>query len=103
MGRVEKLIVIATYIGQVLFVPIVMWAVMRAQPELEVLQWSRPIALVLAPLSLVAVIVLFRDLYKRQFHNKGVWVAAIFLSGGIAIIPYTFIHAFRPRIQHERV
>lgn len=103
MGPAEKLVVLATYIGQVLFVPIVMWAVTRPQPELEVLQWSRPIALVLTPLSLAALIVLFRDLYKRQFHNKGVWVAAVLLSGGIAIIPYTFIHAFRPRIQHERV
>src|SRR5262245_51953641 len=97
MSRAEKLIVLAMYIGQVLFVPVAMWAVMQPDLQREVHQWSTPFVLVLAPLSLLAILLLFRDLYKRQFQNKKAWVAAIFLTGGVAIIPYTFIHAFRPR------
>jgi RsiW-degrading membrane proteinase PrsW (M82 family) len=103
MSRLEKLIVMAVYIGQLLFVPTAMWALTRPELQLEMHRWSRPIALVLAPLSLVAVVLLFRDLYKRQFQNKSAWVVAIFLTGGVAMIPYTFIHAFRPRTQHARV
>ena len=103
MSRLEKSIVIAVYIGQLILVPASMWAVMQHEPQLEILRWSRPFALVLAPLSIVAVVLLFRDLYKRRFQNKRLWVAAIFLTGGIAMIPYTFIHAFQPRIQHVRV
>ena len=103
MSRIEKFIVMATYISQLVFVPTAMWAVMQSEPNMEVLRWSRPVALVLALLSLAAVIVLFRDLYQRQFQNKVLWVAAIFLTGGIAMIPYTFIHALRPRVHHVRV
>src|SRR4051794_34673009 len=53
-------------------------------------------------LSVAAVVLIFRDLYKREFknpHSKITWVLIIAFTGGIGLLVYVFRHAVHPRTK----
>ena len=58
-----------------------------------------PFHILLMVLGLVLIIIVMRDIYKRDFPNpntKVTWTILIFVTG-IAIFPYLFLHGFKPR------
>jgi hypothetical protein len=55
-------------------------------------------------LGLVLIIIVMRDIYKRDFPNpntKVTWTILIFVTG-IAIFPYLFLHGFKPRPNKQQ-
>jgi len=105
MSAAEKTVVLIAFIGQLLFVAVGVWAL--EQPDLGIFvdQWVIPISAFLFAVSFAAVVLLIRDLYKRPFKSpnaKLTWLLAMFLTGGIGIVLYAFVHAFKSRetIKH---
>lgn len=59
-----------------------------------------PFHILLMVLGLVLIIIVIRDIYKRDFPNpntKVTWTILIFVAAGIAIWFYLFMHGFKPR------
>jgi hypothetical protein len=60
-----------------------------------------PVVLALTMLlSIAAVVLILRDLYKREFtspNSKLTWLLVMMLTGGIGMVIYVFRYALHPR------
>ncbi len=103
MTRIEKAIVVVACVYMLLYIPyftIQMYRVTHTFAEPPLLTIAIPHFTGMA-LNFAALIVTFRDLYRRPFpdpSDKLTWGLLILLTGGIGWLVHLFKFAFKPRV-----
>jgi hypothetical protein len=100
MNRLEKTILFSALLAQCIVIALGVYGLSADPPR----PYNVPrLALALTMvLSLAAVVLLFRDLYKREFptpNSKLTWLLVMAFTGGIGLLIYAFRHAVRPRTK----
>ena len=98
MNRIEKAVLLCALIAQVVVIALGIHDLGSEPPgPSSAPGWMLALTMLL---SLAAVALIFRDLYKRPFPNpnaKLTWVLIMAFTGGIGIVIYALRHAVRPR------
>ena len=98
MNRIEKTVLFCALIAQVVVIALGIHDLGSEPPgPSSVPSWMKVLTVLV---SLAAVVLVFRDLYERQFPNpnaKITWVLIMAFTGGIGIVIYALRHAVRPR------
>jgi hypothetical protein len=98
MNRMEKAVLLCALIAQVVVIALGIHHLGSEPPGPSSAPRWLPALTVL--LSLAAVVLIFRDLYEREFPNpnsKLTWMLIMVLTGGIGMVVYALRHAVRPR------
>ena len=98
MNRIEKAVLLCALMAQVVVIAIGIHDLGSEPPgPSSAPRWMLALTMLL---SLAAIVLIFRDLYKREFPNpnsKLTWVLIMAFTGGIGIVVYALRHALRPR------
>ncbi|WP_116812422.1 PLDc N-terminal domain-containing protein [Steroidobacter cummioxidans] len=100
MNRLEKAIVFSALVAQCVVIALGVFGLSSEPPRPSSAPRSA-LALTLL-LSIAAIVLLLRDLYKREFPNpnsKLTWLLVMAFTGGIGILIYAFRHAVHPRTK----
>lgn len=100
MNRLEKAILFSALVAQCVVIALGVYGLSSEPPRPSGVPRSALAFTML--LSAAAVVLLFRDLYKREFPNpnsKLTWLLVMAFTGGIGILIYAFRHAVRPRTK----
>lgn len=99
MNRFEQIIVFGALMGQVIVVVLGFAGLNNAASYLNE-SWFNYLGIATFLLSICAMVLILRDLYKRQFENpnsKLTWLLIMMFTGGIGLVIYIFRHAVKPR------
>jgi hypothetical protein len=98
MNRIEKAILRCALIAQVVVIALGIHDLSSEPPGPSTVP---PMGLTLTMvLSIAAVVLILRDLYRREFPNpnsKLTWLLIMAFTGGIGMLIYVFRHAVHPR------
>lgn len=91
MSKLERLVIYLALIGQVLLIAIS--AENHSNPVAAIPNIVKTLLPIVLLLSFSTVIIVIRDLYKREFENsnsKLTWLIVVSITGGIGLLIYIF-------------
>jgi hypothetical protein len=98
MNRIEKTVLLCALISQIMVLALGIHDLGSEPPQpSSAPSWLLGVTMLL---GLAALVLIFRDLYKREFENpnsKVTWVLIMAFTAGIGIVVYAFRHAMHPR------
>jgi hypothetical protein len=100
MNRIEKAVLLCALIAQLVVIALGIHGLSSEPPSPSIVP-RFGLALTML-LSIAAVVLIVRDLYKREFPNpnaKLTWLLIMAFTGGFGMLVYVFRHAVHPRTK----